>query len=199
MIINKAECRNETVWECLVTHNGRQIDKWRHYFDIYEKHFARFVGKSPRVMEIGVDHGGSLQLWKSYFGPGAEILGVDINPECAAYVEEQIMVATYDQKDARLAQAGMFDIIIDDGSHLLHDQRTAFNHLWSKCRGVYLIEDINDTQIYATTSMAPESVGFYYPHVAVVERAQRIIKGKPSRKLRADEIAARTLYGEVPL
>src|SRR6266567_1677704 len=42
---------------------GRLIHKWHHYFEIYHRHFARFRGRSPVVVEIGVFHGGSLQMW----------------------------------------------------------------------------------------------------------------------------------------
>jgi hypothetical protein len=182
-----------TVWECFQAHQGRQIDKWRHYFDIYEKHFARFVGKSPRVLEIGVDHGGSLQLWKDYFGLGADIIGVDIDERCFDYAESGITIWIGDQKDLKIASFGPFDIVIDDGSHMPRDQITSFKNLWPSCTGVYLIEDIhvNPSVIYATTSEAENSIGFYYPWVVVVERPQRIIKGTPSRPLREDEKAAR--------
>jgi hypothetical protein len=64
-------------------HNpGRLMHKWLHYFDIYERHFARFRGREIHMMEIGVYHGGSLQMWKHYFGPKATIYGVDIDPGC---------------------------------------------------------------------------------------------------------------------
>ena len=81
--------KEATLFDMFNTHTGRQIDKWRHYFPIYEKHFEYYRGKRPRVLEIGIDHGGSLQLWKRYFGPGAHIIGVDIRPE-TLFEEPQI-------------------------------------------------------------------------------------------------------------
>src|ERR1700674_1200085 len=56
---------------------GRGILKWNHYFEIYHKHFERFVGKSVNVLEIGVFGGGSLDMWKRYFGSGCRLYGVD--------------------------------------------------------------------------------------------------------------------------
>ena len=49
----------------------KRLHKWVHYFDIYERHFERFRGKSPTMIEIGVQGGGSLAMWKEYFGPGS--------------------------------------------------------------------------------------------------------------------------------
>ena len=66
----------------------RLIHKWEHYFDIYETHFSRFRDKSPIILEIGVFHGGSLQMWKNYFGKGCKIYGLDIEPRCKSLEEE---------------------------------------------------------------------------------------------------------------
>ena len=43
----------------------KRLHKWFHYFDIYERHFERFRGKNPTMLEIGVFGGGSLAMWKS--------------------------------------------------------------------------------------------------------------------------------------
>ena len=45
---------------------GPGIYKWTHYFEIYERHFARFRGKAVHVAEVGVYSGGSLRMWKWY-------------------------------------------------------------------------------------------------------------------------------------
>ena len=61
---------------------GPGIWKWRHYFAIYHRHLQRFVGKAPRVLEIGIYSGGSLPMWLHYFGDGTQVYGVDIEPAC---------------------------------------------------------------------------------------------------------------------
>jgi cephalosporin hydroxylase len=182
--------RNPTVAEVFAAHAGRQIDKWEHYFDVYERHFAKYVGKSPRVLELGVDHGGSLQMWKAYFGPGAVIVGVDINT-LSMFEEDQIVTIAADQTDKDLAQLGPFDIVIDDGSHYLAHQLESIRHLWPETTGVYLIEDCHHQipRVAATGAIVYE-----YPWVIVYERAKRIIKGTPSRPLREDETAARASF-----
>ena len=70
------------------SNKGRLIYKWMHYFEIYERHFTQFRNREIKFLEIGVFHGGSLQMWKNYFGPKAQIVGVDINPFCKSYEEE---------------------------------------------------------------------------------------------------------------
>ena len=40
---------------------GRLLNKWHHYFEIYHRHFKAFRGRSPVVVEVGVFHGGSLE------------------------------------------------------------------------------------------------------------------------------------------
>ena len=178
------------LWYMFETHTGRRIDKWAHYFPIYERHFARFRNKSPRVLELGIDHGGSLQLWKRYFGPGAEIIGIDINSE-TMFEEPQIQTYCLDQCDSHIIDLGPFDIVIDDGSHIGEHQRQSWEHLWGCTRGVYLIEDCH--QGYPKLHY-PE-LTYPYSWVVVLEKPERIIRGEPSRKLRLDEIEATARYG----
>lgn len=182
-----------SVLECFRAHTGRQIDKWQHYFPIYEKHFAPYVGTPVRVLEIGVDHGGSLQLWKSYFGPYAEIVGIDIDPRCSTYTEPQIDIRIMNQRDPAISRLGTFDIVIDDGSHFIADQEDSFRALWPCTTGVYLVEDCHHGFPILN---APDGLKTVYNWVVVVEVPKRIIRGTPSRELRQDEIAAIDLYSD---
>ena len=167
-------------------HVGRRLDKWQHYFAVYDRHLDRFRGKPVRVLEIGVDHGGSLQLWKHYFGHTARIVGLDIDPRCAAYEEEQIQVKIGNQSDTSLLKSlGSFDIVIDDGSHRLQDQLASFEALWPTTRGIYLIEDCHER-----IPLLDAPVQYVYPWVVVAEKPKRLIRGEASRELRQDEIQA---------
>lgn len=85
--------------ELFEKNQGRLIDKWTHYFDIYHRHFARFRNKPVKVLEIGVFKGGSLAMWRKYFGPQAKIFGVDIDPVCKDFEEDGIKVIIGDQED----------------------------------------------------------------------------------------------------
>src|SRR5215475_7150062 len=50
-------------------HQGKGVWKWLHYFDVYNRHFSKFVGREINVVEVGVFSGGSLEMWREYFGP----------------------------------------------------------------------------------------------------------------------------------
>lgn len=82
------------------SHNVCQ--KWQHYFLIYETHFARFRNKRLRFLEIGVSQGGSLDIWKTYFGSRASIVGVDIDPACRRFAGPQVEIIIGDQGDPAL-------------------------------------------------------------------------------------------------
>jgi hypothetical protein len=129
---------------------GPGIWKWNHYFDIYDRHFGRFRNREVRVLEVGIYSGGSLEMWKSYFGPRCRIFGVDIQPACRAYEDDSVRVFIGDQGDREFwarfrSEVPSLDIVIDDGSHLPEHQIATFEELLPHLRpgGVYLCEDIS--------------------------------------------------------
>ncbi len=128
---------------------GRGIWKWRHYFDIYERHLSRFAGRDAHVLEIGVYSGGSLEMWREYFGPQATIYGADLEEACRAYESDGVRMFIGDQKDrafwARFKRDVPFlDVVIDDGGHAPDEQRVTLEELLPLLRpgGVYICEDI---------------------------------------------------------
>src|SRR5262245_19556515 len=71
------------LWRYFQAHTEwRGLHKWIHYFEIYHRHLAKFVGKEVRVVEVGIQSGGSLEMWMDYFGAGCRITGIDIDAEC---------------------------------------------------------------------------------------------------------------------
>ena len=181
-----------TVRQVFEQHQGRLIDRWSHYFPIYERHLAKFVGRPIRMLEIGVGHGGSLQMWKRWFGPKAKIIGLDIDPQCKGYEEDQIEVRIGDQAKPPVRVDDDFDIIIDDGSHQHSDQLASFKALWPKIRsgGVYIIEDCHNG--YPGITQGADRLVYLYPWIQVIESAKRMIIGTPSRELNEAE---REAYG----
>lgn len=124
-------------------------DKWDPYFDVYERYLSKYIDQSPRVLEIGVQNGGSIDMWLEYFGPGVEIVGIDITPECKDLpYPSNVEIVIGDQSstefwDKFLKSRQPFDIIVDDGGHTMTQQITSlyclFPHL--KSGGIYMCED----------------------------------------------------------
>jgi len=154
---------------------GRLIEKWHHYFDIYHRHFARFRARSPVVVEIGVAHGGSLQMWHHYFGPGTRVVGIDIDPRCRRFEDEATTILIGDQGDRRfLAEVRgavqRVDILIDDGGHTMGQQITTFEELYPHVQldGIYLCEDLH-------TSFMPEYGGGYRREGTFLEYSKALV------------------------
>ena len=130
--------------------DGKGIWKWVHYFDIYHRHFQKFVGKEVRLLEVGIFSGGSLDMWKAYFGPKCVVYGVDVEEACKAYEDERTKVFIGDQSDRRFwslvrDQVPSVDILIDDGGHAPEQQVVTLEEMLPHVRpgGVYVCEDIH--------------------------------------------------------
>ena len=129
---------------------GRELTKWYNYFEIYDRHFARFRGRSPVVLEIGVDEGGSLHMWHEYFGAGTRVVGIDVNPACKKFEDEATTILLGDQADRAFLAAvrerlPRIDILIDDGGHRMEQQINTFEELYRHVQphGIYLCEDMH--------------------------------------------------------
>ena len=136
----------------------RGMSKWSNYFDIYDAHFSRFRGTPVNVLEIGIGKGGSLQMWKWYFGSKSKIFGIDIDEE-VLFKEVRIKTFQCDQLDLIgmakvLAILPKLDIVIDDGGHTMEQQISTFNMTYPciSDNGIYLCEDTH-------TSFFPEFGG----------------------------------------
>lgn len=133
---------------------GRLIHKCVHYFDIYDRYFSRYRGKDVVLLEIGVSHGGSLQMWREYFGDGARIFGLDVNPECKQAEGDNVRIFIGSQSDRGFlrdvrAQIPPIDILIDDGGHTMEQQINTFEELYPHVQpnGVYLCEDVHSSYL----------------------------------------------------
>ena len=130
--------------------SGPGIWKWRHYFPIYERHLSKFRGREVHIVEIGIFSGGSIGMWKSYFGDQAHIYGVDIAPACREYEGDRVRIFIGDQSDPNFwrdftAEVPEIDIVIDDGGHRAFQQIATLESLLPALRpgGVYVCEDIH--------------------------------------------------------
>jgi len=145
-----------TIYEAAHSKEKGTIRKLENYYNEYEFHFApireRFEKSTSKInmLEIGVQGGGSLYMWRKYF-PSVHITGIDIDPECQQYANSKsVNIEIGDQANANFLQEvekkhGPFDIIIDDGGHTMKQQLISFKTLFRllKDGGVYIIEDIH--------------------------------------------------------
>jgi SAM-dependent methyltransferase len=138
------------LWSEFLNNSGRLIDKWKHYFPAYEAHLSRFVDRPLLFVEIGCGEGGSLHMWKRYFGPHAQIVGLDIDPRCGEYEDDQIAIRIGDQADPVFLESVIEefshpDVVLDDGSHQMRDLAATFQYLYPRVTpcGLYIVEDLH--------------------------------------------------------
>ena len=125
-------------------------DKGVSFLHNYSEVFAEYADSEVRLLELGVLHGGSLDLWAKYFSKGT-IVGVDINQVEVNQHNGRVRFFQGDQSDVALLRnvrnltaPDGFDIIIDDGSHFARHTENSFLHLYMealKPGGIYVIED----------------------------------------------------------
>ena len=128
------------------------IHKWDHYFEIYDRHFKKYKDKDVVLLEVGVSRGGSLQMWSDYFGEGSKFYGIDIDPRCKEFENENTKIFIGSQADRKFLNyvkdnIPPIDILIDDGGHYMNQQIILFEQLFGyiKRNGVYLCEDTHSS------------------------------------------------------
>lgn len=123
-----------------------KCDKWEPYFDVYETYFNKFRNTKPTFVEVGVQSGGSTQMWAQYFGEGAKLYGIDIAPEVTEVDGAKIVIGDQGSEefwDEFLEEVGEIDCFLDDGSHESEHQIVTFLKIWPHLKegGVYICED----------------------------------------------------------
>lgn len=159
----KASCELERIY---YGHKGRRIFKWHHYLRIYDRHMERYrafvngvksdnfesvaVDGRLRILELGVQNGGSLQMWREYFGANAIIYGIDIDPRCKEFEESGCEIRIGSQDDPEFLnqvvdEMGGVDVVLDDGSHIASHQLASLKALFRRVNtgGLYIVEDLH--------------------------------------------------------
>lgn len=148
-------------------HQGKVSDKWSCYFEMYDRILSDYRDKPVSLLEIGVQNGGSLELWAKYFPLARAITGCDINHDCGClrYADERIRVFVGDANSDDVCQqlvkvVAPFDIIIDDGSHMSGDVIKSFARYFPQLRpgGIYVAEDLHSSY------WAEYEGGLFYPY-----------------------------------
>ncbi len=128
---------------------GKVSNKWSSYLTYYDQLFAGLKDAPIKLLEIGVQNGGSLETWARYFEKAALILGCDVDEKCRnlRYEDPRIGVMVGDANSqaifGALQQSAPFDVIIDDGSHQSEDILISFLNYFPLVQpgGIYVVED----------------------------------------------------------
>lgn len=134
------------------SHQGKLSDKWSSYIPIYERLFFELKERPLRILEIGIQNGGSLEIWAEYFQRATDIVGCDINEECRKLTYDDLRIrvvvgdANVDEVEEVVASySSKFDLIIDDGSHRSGDIIRSFARYFPRLAdgGLFIVEDLH--------------------------------------------------------
>lgn len=141
-----------TLAELYAEHSGRVSQKWDGYLVAYDQVLADRRGDRVALLEIGVQNGGSLEVWSRYLPEARLLVGCDVDPACGrlTFDDPRLSIVVGDAGDRTTVAAlgaisPSYDIIVDDGSHRSDDIIRAFVGLLPLLAdgGVYIVEDLH--------------------------------------------------------
>lgn len=128
--------------------------KHKNYFHIYDELFTKYKNKPITFVEIGVFSGGSLFMWRNFFGKKAKIIGIDLNPDAKKFEKFGFEIHIGDQSkekfwDNFFKKVGKADIVLDDGGHTNYQQTITANKCIPKIKdgGMLVVEDVHASYI----------------------------------------------------
>ena len=154
--------------------------KWSNYFEIYENLFKKFVNKKITFVEIGIGNGGSLFMWKKFFGSKARIIGIELNPDAKKLEKFGFEIFIGDQSDPLFwkkfyNKVGKIDVLLDDGGHKNIQQITTFmesyNHI--KENGIIVVEDTHTSYMKKKGFKNPSKYSFINFCNLIIENLHR--------------------------
>lgn len=143
---------NKGLHQLYLEHVGKVSDKWSLYLTEYDRLFKDFRDAHVRLLEIGIQNGGSLEIWSKYFTNASVLVGCDINSNCSrlAYDDARIEIVVGDAnaaevRDRIFRRTSNFDIVIEDGSHRSSDIIKSFGLYFPSIveGGVFIAEDLH--------------------------------------------------------
>ena len=133
-------------------HAGKISDRWLAYLKQYDLLFAPWRDRPVRLLEIGIQNGGTLEIWGLYFPKASVLVGCDIDPLCEGltYDDPRIRVvvgdASSEDTERRItAHSPEWDIVIEDGSHHSRHIVDAFARFFPRVSagGMFIAEDLH--------------------------------------------------------
>ncbi len=120
------------------------------YFQVYEEMFNKYVGKKITFVEVGVLQGGSLFMWRDYFGKDARIIGIDLHPNAKELEKHGFEIYIGSQSDKNFwrnfyTKVGKIDILLDDGGHVNDQQIVTLSESVNNINddGIIMTEDVH--------------------------------------------------------
>jgi len=118
------------------------------YFQVYEELLSKYRGQPITFIEIGVLSGGSLFMWRDFFGPQARIIGIELNPAAKKWEAHGFEIFLGSQSDPGFWEnvfnkTGPVDVILDDGGHTNSQQIITTNECIRHIKdgGMLIVED----------------------------------------------------------
>ncbi|QSR88426.1 class I SAM-dependent methyltransferase [Methylacidiphilum caldifontis] len=161
---------HKTLTQLYLEHEGKIAHKWISYLKFYDSVFLKFKNMPINLLEIGVQNGGSLEIWSQYFKKAAKIVGCDINSRCKELIFSdpriRVIIGDASQEDTKkqiISESSTFNLIIDDGSHKSSDviKNFALYFPYLENNGIYIVEDLH------CSYWKEFEGGLYYPYTTV--------------------------------
>ncbi|NQW07580.1 MAG: class I SAM-dependent methyltransferase [Candidatus Pelagibacter sp.] len=149
------------------------------YFHTYSELLNKYRDKKITFVEVGILDGGSLFMWRDFFGKKARIIGVEFNPAAKKWEKDGFEIFIGSQSDEKFwdhffKKIGSVDIILDDGGHT-NEQQIVTAHKcipFIKDGGLLIVEDTHTS--YMTKFGNPSNYSF-------IEWSKKIVDNINSR------------------
>ena len=145
--------KNTNSYKCFMSSKYNCI-KYTNYFQAYDQLFNQYIGKKITFVEIGIFSGGSLFMWRKFFGKKARIIGIDLDPKAKQFEKYGFEIFIGDQSKKEFwnkffKKVGKVDVILDDGGHTNYQQIMTTNLCvpMIKDDGKLVIEDVHTSFI----------------------------------------------------
>lgn len=134
------------------------------YFDTYDELFAKYRNTEMTFVEIGILGGGSLFMWRDFFGDKARIIGIDLNPNAKKWEDHgfEIYIGSQSSKEfwrTFLESVPKIDVVLDDGGHHFDQQIITCEMLLNSINdgGMIVVEDTHTSYM---NEYGPKSMTF---------------------------------------
>lgn len=160
------------------------------YFEAYDALFARYRGQPITFVEIGVLGGGSLFMWREFFGPQARIVGIDLNPVARKWEADGFEILVGSQSDPAfwrdaLARIGEIDVVLDDGGHTYEQQIVTAECLLDAIRdgGMLVVEDTHTSYMKGFGAPGRSFMQYVYQMADRINRRFARLDGPAERRV----------------